>query len=248
MKLAGIITIVGLALLTGCANNAPAKAPQQASAQEEIDSDFVLPADYGAPGTMQMDWEPSATPVVLPSLEESDEPADPLLGGAAPLHLGDDVRRTCEATRQEGYVEAPDPVGFPGRRRDEADVFAGVSVADLVTPEMVPQIVEEHVVKGEVVEDLAARIGRGPMAVDDQDPPSDIELFVERARPIGRTEDVPLPKPLATPLLDQRVVLQKHGLQQRRLVDPLAVAVDRTIWFSKNLHRVRASHPHGKVA
>jgi hypothetical protein len=62
MKLTGIITIVGIALLTGCASQqAPAEAPQTAQ-QEEIDSDFVLPADYGRPGSMEMSWEPTAPP------------------------------------------------------------------------------------------------------------------------------------------------------------------------------------------
>lgn len=64
MKLAGIITALAIALLTGCASKqAPAEAPKNtASAQQEVDSDFVLPADYGAPGTMEMSWEPTAAP------------------------------------------------------------------------------------------------------------------------------------------------------------------------------------------
>jgi aminomethyltransferase len=45
----------------------------------------------------------------------------------------------------------------------------------------------------------------GPMAVDAQDPPSDIELFVERARPVDRAATRPLPDPLADPRLDLRI-------------------------------------------
>ncbi len=63
MKLAGIITVIGISLLTGCATQAPVEAPKNtANAQEEIDSDFVLPADYGAPGSMEVSWEPTAAP------------------------------------------------------------------------------------------------------------------------------------------------------------------------------------------
>ncbi len=64
MKLAGTLTALAIALLTGCAaTQAPAEAPaNQAKAAEEIDSDFVLPADYGAPGTMEVQWEPTAPP------------------------------------------------------------------------------------------------------------------------------------------------------------------------------------------
>lgn len=61
MKLAGIITVIGIALLTGCAK-APAPAPKTAAAPQEIDSDFVLPADYGAPGTMEVNWQPTEAP------------------------------------------------------------------------------------------------------------------------------------------------------------------------------------------
>ena len=61
MKLAGIITVIGLSFLTGCASQKAPQAPQQV-AQEEIDSDFVLPADYGAPGTMEVSWTPTAVP------------------------------------------------------------------------------------------------------------------------------------------------------------------------------------------
>lgn len=68
MKFAGIITVVGLALLTGCATQAPAKAPQQtAAAEEEVDSDFVLPADYGRPGAMEVSWEEKAPPPAKPT-------------------------------------------------------------------------------------------------------------------------------------------------------------------------------------
>jgi hypothetical protein len=64
MKLAGIISVIGIALLTGCASQqAPSQSPQNtASAEEGVDSDFVLPADYGRPGSMQVDWQPTAAP------------------------------------------------------------------------------------------------------------------------------------------------------------------------------------------
>ncbi len=69
MKLAGIITVIGLSLLTGCASTQVevATPKKSASAQEEIDSDFVLPADYGRPGSMEMSWEPTAAPPERPT-------------------------------------------------------------------------------------------------------------------------------------------------------------------------------------
>ncbi len=62
------ISILGIALLTGCAGRqTPAQTPQKtASAQKEVDSDFVLPADFGRPGAMEVSWTPTEAPAAKP--------------------------------------------------------------------------------------------------------------------------------------------------------------------------------------
>ena len=68
MKLAGIITVTVLGFHRNPhwlrqRSKPPSRRPKKTpKAEEEIDSDFVLPADYGAPGTMEMSWEPTAPP------------------------------------------------------------------------------------------------------------------------------------------------------------------------------------------
>jgi hypothetical protein len=55
------LTLVSLALLSGCASAPPpAKAPRVAAAEEE--EQVVIPFDTGAPGEMEMSWTPPPPP------------------------------------------------------------------------------------------------------------------------------------------------------------------------------------------
>jgi hypothetical protein len=62
MKTLGSLTLLSLALMTGCAASAPpAKAPRVAEADEEEDR-VAVPYFAGTPGEMEMNWTPPPPP------------------------------------------------------------------------------------------------------------------------------------------------------------------------------------------
>ena len=126
-----------------------------------------------------------------------DGTAEPALlqGDASATRLGGAAGLRAMATQDDALRRSLAERGFDLSRAQSIDLFGPASLAG-----------SEAVFTAAASCSLAVAAPGGPMEVDRQDAPSDIEVFVERAAPPAEQDEVALPDPLAEPRIDRRIL------------------------------------------